>query len=97
MQKELRFLISALVVGFFAFAMFSAAGFFYSNLQEIGRTCAYYNIGRRECYSGDSVRMSVAAYQVGIALFSATGVASWAIAALLGLKWKQVRSSSRLP
>jgi len=97
MQKELRFLISALVVGLFALTMFSAAGFFYSSLQEIGRTCAYYNIGHRECYSGESVRMSVAAYKLGIVLFSATGVASWVIAAYFGLKWNQVRSTNRLP
>lgn len=97
MQKELRFLISALIVGLFAITMFSAAGFFYSNLQDIGRTCAYYNIGHRDCYAGDSVRMSVAAFKVGIALFTATGIASWAVAAFLGLKWNQARSTSRLP
>lgn len=97
MQKKIGFLISALVIGIFAFTMFSAAGFFYFNLQEIGRTCGYYGIGRRECYSGDSVRMSVAAYKIGIVLFSTTGVASWAIAAYLGLRWNQARSSCRLP
>ena len=97
MQREMRLLVSAIMALVFAVALFSVAGFFYVQLREITATYVFHNISRRECYSFESISVTVSSFRFGIAWFSAIGLVAWATATYLALKWKSVRSVSRLP
>jgi hypothetical protein len=95
MQGDTRLLISAIVVGVFAFVMFSASGFFYSNLNEIMRVCSRYSYA--DCYSNESIRVSLASLKFGIGFFFATGSVAWVTATYICVKWTQTRSNAQLP
>ncbi len=95
MPKEIKLLVSAIVVALFSLVMFAAAAFFYNNLQQIYAACAEF--GNSECFTIESVAVSVASVKAGIAWFSAVGLAAWMAAVYLGLKSKQAFALNRLP
>lgn len=97
MSKEAKLLVAAVVVALFSLVMFSAAAFFYDNLQQIFGACAEFGLDRAQCYAVDSVPVSVASVRSGIAWFSLIGLAAWMIAVYVGIKSKQAFALNRLP
>ena len=98
MQKEVRVLVSAVVVALFSLTMFLAAFFFYNNLQETYRVCAQFAYDQRQCYgSGESIAVSIASLKAGIAWFSGIGLAAWMVAVYIAVKCRQAFAMSRLP
>jgi len=97
MQKEVKLLVSAVVVALFSLTMFVAAFFFYSNLQQVYYACAEYGLNRRACSGSESVAVSVTSLKAGIAWFSGIGLAAWMVAVYIAVKCKQAFAMSRLP
>ena len=97
MQKEVRLLVSAVVVALFSLTMFAAAIFFYNNLREIYHACAEFGMNRHESFRSESVAVSITSIKAGIAWFSGIGLASWMVAVYLAVKCRQAFVMSRLP
>jgi len=95
MKDDIWRLLSTIVVAIFAFGMYSVAGFFYSNLQEITRVCSQYSYS--DCRANESIQVSMASLKTGIVLFFSTGSISWMVASYLVLRWNKIRPSAKLP
>lgn len=97
MQKEVKLLVSAVVVALFSLTMFTAAIFFYNSLHQLYHACAEAGLSRRACSGSESVAVSVTSLKAGIAWFSGIGLASWMVAVYIGVKCRQAFAMSRLP
>lgn len=97
MPKEVKLLVSAVVVALFSLTMFAAAAFFYNNLQQIYAACAEFDANLGRCYAIESVRVSIVSVKAGIVWFSGIGLAAWMAAVYVGLKSKQAFALNRLP
>lgn len=95
MNKDAKVFLSALTVGVYAFVMFAAAGFFYSNYQELIHSCSRYSYS--DCTANEAIFVSAVSLKIGTAVFFLMGSFAWMIASYLGFRWARVRFMTRLP
>ena len=78
MNRETKLLLSAVTVGVYALVMFTAAGFFYSNYQELIRSCSRFS--HADCRANDAIVVSTISLKIGTVVFFLMGSFAWAIA-----------------
>lgn len=95
MDKQGRIVMPALVLGTYAFVMFTAAGFFYTNYTDLMMSCARYDVS--DCLTNESIMVSSVSLRIGTVVFFLLGTFAWAIASYLLVRWVRLRGSLRLP
>ena len=95
MNKESRLLLSAVTVAVYALVMFTAAGFFYTNYQDLMRSCSRFSYS--DCHANDAIVVSAISIKTGTAVFFLMGACAWMAASYIGFRFVRIRAGVRLP
>jgi hypothetical protein len=95
MTGKNRYLISAGVIGAYAFVMYAAARFFLASYVELIGACSRYSSA--DCIANDSIIVSTVSLKIGVIVFFLMGTFAWATASYLGLRWWKLHNIGRLP
>ncbi len=95
MNRQTKLLFSAVTVGIYAFLMFTAAGFFYSNYQEMLSTCSRFSYS--DCRTNEAIVVSMISLKIGTIVFFLMGSFAWMTASYIGMRGARLRFVGRLP
>lgn len=95
MKREVRLLLPAVTIGAYALVLFSAAGFFFSNYNELAAACSKFSPA--DCRANESVIVSLVSLKIGTVVFFLMGSCAWLAASYLGIKWFRFERTRPLP
>lgn len=85
MNREVRVLLPAVIIGVYALVLFSAAGFFFANHNALTAECMRF--AADGCRSNEPVYASLVILRIGTVVFFLMASCAWLAASYLGLKW----------